>query len=191
MRAPILLLGIASLLTGADTPGPFGLDPATEQEAPPVAPGADQQSPFGPDAKPGAGKPAPALRPTSHRPWTDGLRAYCTEKNLSLTETGDGPVRLLNIGGAAATIEKRHSERQWADGPGVEVAAEIATARARRADGAAQGQARVTLSLRAANFIARSRDFTRCLENIRPLRDYIGRNACYIYRSFLIRFCMG
>ena len=106
MRAPILLLGIASLLTGADTPGPFGLDPATEQEAPPVAPGADQQSPFGPDAKPGAGKPAPALRPTSHRPWTDGLRAYCTEKNLSLTETGDGPVRLLNIGGAAVKGEE-------------------------------------------------------------------------------------
>jgi len=102
-----LLLAVClfvGLVAADPTPGPFGLDPALDDEAAPLPP-ADQGMPFGPGPSAGGATPAdasatPALRPTSHRPWTDALRAFCATKHVALTESGDGPVRLVLVGAA-------------------------------------------------------------------------------------------
>lgn len=98
-RLILLALALAAALSAADPVTP----PVGEPLAEPAGEGGDPFAEPKDGAKPAA---AAAKRSTSHRAWTDALRAYCADKRLAVAEDTDGPVRLVNVGGASVPTAK-------------------------------------------------------------------------------------
>src|SRR5262245_45405120 len=96
------ILGVVLSLVVASSPcwaaeedAPF---PPKDPEAKP-----EQPAPETPSPQPVA---EPAKRgPVTHKPWSDELRAFCTERKIDIKEQGDLQVKLLLIGGAQAKAD--------------------------------------------------------------------------------------